>query len=402
MESVDTKLEKDYKEFNKEFNSELLHNIEKIELFFIKVNIVRNFSQGSWPARYQCMLKVVSGEKCGWSELTLTKLDNAVKDTERIYSEWLDKSISQGMNLCTSAIGRIPDMYLESMELALIDLSARFLNQSAVSYLGLNNKISNLPGLECVLQKDANKAAEQAKILAKTHLKLKLFGELELDKNIVSKVREVIPRECYLVADVNEGYFKDKDKISHADIKELANKLKILQSLGLDACEDPAKIDFEQMALLQSIIPDMPIIPDYLLRPAHKLYTELKVVEGHIYNIHPHTMGSIRAMILLAKRIQNGGGKIMIGDNSLIGAACTAWQQIACALEAEWCESIEKPLEYSNLFLDCVNEISTNRDENGICHYDYNNIGFGLDVDSEKLARNSEVYRMLEKNKELF
>ena len=92
----------------------------------------------------------------------------------------------------------------------------------------------------------------------------------------------------------------------------------------------------------------------------------------------------------------------MIGDNSLIGAACTAWQQIACALEAEWCESIEKPLEYSNLFLDCVNEISTNRDENGICHYDYNNIGFGLDVDSEKLARNSEVYRMLEKNKELF
>ena len=33
----------------------------------------------------------------------------------------------------------------------------------------------------------------------------------------------------------------------------------------------------------------------------------------------------------------------MIGDSSLIGAACTFWQQLAIGNEASWVEAMEKP-----------------------------------------------------------
>lgn len=397
----DISIEHDYINSFCNFAIDKINTVVSIELFFIKVDIARNFSQGVWPARYQCMLKVTSGGLAGWSELTLTRLERAVIDTERTYSEWLGLTIDDALRLCVSAIGRMPDMYLEAMELALIDLAARIRGVNAMDYLGLPKQSTSLPGLECILQKNPFNAVEQAKLLARTHLKIKLFGDIDHDTQIVKCVRDAIPDGCFLVADVNEGYLKDC-QIEDDELEVLAEYMSILQRAGLDACEDPAKISFSQMAHLQSMVPSLPIIPDYLLRPAYKLHKVLEVVPGHIYNIHPHTMGSIRAMILLAKRILDGGGKLMIGDNSLIGAACTAWQQLACALGAEWCESIEKPLEYSDLFMSCVNNIVTRRDDSGICHCHYRLSGFGLEVDSEKLARNCEVYRMLEANREFF
>lgn len=370
--------------------------IDCIELFFIKVDICRNFSTGSWPARYQCMIKVVSGQHAGWSELTLTRLSTAVADTERVCSKWLKLSVAEGLKLCIAEIGKIPDMYLESMELALIDLSARLAQKNAIELLGLQKALAPIPGLECILQKDPAIAVEQAKVLARTHLKIKLFGDIGLDEEIVRRVREILPEKCYFTADVNEGYLRNISKLTMTDINTLVAYMKRLYIAGLNACEDPAKLTFEEMEMVQGKIPEMPIIIDKLLRPAYKLYNTLKVVPGHIYNLHPHCMGSVRAMLLLSKRLSNGGAKIMVGDNSLIGAGCTAWQQLACNIGAEWCEAIEKPLEYSHLFTNCIKSCATKRDDIGLCHCEYGRIGFGLDIDSEQLARNAEFYRMLE------
>ena len=58
----------------------------------------------------------------------------------------------------------------------------------------------------------------------------------------------------------------------------------------------------------------------------------------------------------LAARIddnQGHGKKLMVGDASLVGPACSAWQQLAIGLGANWVEAIEKPQE-NDVFQRCV------------------------------------------------
>ena len=124
------------------------------------------------------------------------------------------------------------------------------------------------------------------------------------------------------------------------------------------------------------------------MRPAYKLAATIKPVQGHIYNLHPNCMGSVSSTVALAKRINAAGAGVMIGDSSLIGPGCCAWQQIACAVKARWCEALEKP-EESSAFTDAIirNPVETLPD--GRRRLARNTKGFGLEVDLDRLAANS-------------
>ena len=73
----------------------------------------------------------------------------------------------------------------------------------------------------------------------------------------------------------------------------------------------------------------------------------------------------------------------MIGDDSLVGPACTIWQQLAIGAEAVWVEAIEK-YEDSDAFLDCVVDKATFRDSSGKYAMKAKP-GFGLEIDEDKL-----------------
>ena len=362
--------------------------IEKIEIFFYKVDVERNFSHGSWKWRYQCMIRVSSGDMCGWSELTVPKPENIHRILTEASCRFQGTTVGGGFSLCKLLRGVVADSILESMEMALIDLSARLKGCDALTFLGLASA-SKMPYLECVLQRDPAKAAELAKLLARKYLKLKLFGDLKLDAEIVKSVRAVIPADCYLTADVNSGYLAtdaERRLPLSAKIDALKRVLTELKAVGLNACEDPAPLSLADMCEAQKAIDIMPIIPDAPLRPAYRVSHSLKPVPGHIYNLHPHCMGSVYATIRLAEVIRQGGGRIMIGDNSLIGVGCTQWQMLAGGLGADWCEAVEKSLEGSDRFAQCVIRKAMSKDDDGYCRYAGKGVlGFGVDIDTEKL-----------------
>lgn len=74
----------------------------------------------------------------------------------------------------------------------------------------------------------------------------------------------------------------------------------------------------------------------------------------------------------------------MIGDDSLVAAGCTAWQQVACAIGAMWVEALEKPDEFS-AFAGCVKSSATYLDADGKYAMTPGVPGFGLELDREKL-----------------
>ena len=363
--------------------------IEKIDIYFYRVNVERNFSHGSWPWRYQCMIRFTSGNTCGWSELTVAKPENIQRVLAEACRRFQGTTVSGGLSLCKYLRGRVADATLECFEMALIDLAARIKGCDALSFLGLSPSGLEMPYLECVLQRDPAKAAELSRTLARKYLKLKLFGDLELDTSIVKAVRAVIPADCYLTADVNLGYlFSDAERA--LPLAEKIKKLKVilceLGRAGLNACEDPAPLSLADLAEVQRTIDTMPVIPDAALRPAYRVSKDLQVVAGHIYNLHPHCMGSVYATLRLADVIRAGGGKIMVGDNSMIGVGCTQWQILALGLGAVWCEAVEKKLEGSDEFAACVVRTPMSKDGDGYCRYAGGDVrGFGVDIDAARL-----------------
>lgn len=363
--------------------------IDSIKLYFIEVNYKREFSFGSWPTRLHCCVGVTSGNHTGWGEICLPLYGKSNEEMIAIVSEkfkpWREVNIEKAKFLIKSRRQQTSDNVLEALDMALVDLDARLHNQSALEYLSLPDDYA-VPSLTCVLQHKISDAAELASQLATTHLKIKLFGDNVHDYNLIKAVRNVIPNDCYLVGDVNMGYAPEKQFQPYTT--DILRALNNLHEAGLNACEDPANLNWDDMERLQHELPGMAIIPDEHMRPSYKVLESIKPVPEHIYNLHPNCMGSLTATVKLAQRILNEGAKVMIGDSSLIGPACNAWQQIACGVHAEWCEALEKPIE-STAFTDCILSTPMETLPDGRRRIAKHCLGFGLEVDVNKLAKNA-------------
>ena len=280
--------------------------------------------------------------------------------------------------------------------MALLDLAGRLLGSSVLALLNLDGR-QPVPGLFCILESDPQRAAEQAVLARKqnhtTHIKLKIYGESTLDAALIRAVRKVMGPKTYLIADANEGYAH----ALNAPLDALAAQLKALHQAGLNACEDPAELDTADWVDLQTRVGLLDLIPDKPMRPAWRALHTVIPGMGRVYNLHPGSMGSLVDTITLARKIQSFGAQIMVGDDSLIGPGCTAWQQIAVGLGAAWVEALEKPQE-SNVFLQCVQSQSTEQKLNGRfgMTYDYAtrdlHPGFGLQVDVPRLRKMCSAY----------
>ena len=135
---------------------------------------------------------------------------------------------------------------------------------------------------------------------------------------------------------------------------------------------------------------ELALIPDAPMRPAWKGIGNLKQGMGRIVNLHPSTMGSFHYTAQLVKKVQQIGAKVMIGDDSLAGPACTAWQQIAIGSGAAWVEAIEKE-EDSKDYMECVIRSATQKETNG--YYSLSPApGFGLELDTERLKKICPFY----------
>ncbi len=369
--------------------------VDVVELYLINVQAQRNFSFGSWRNRQHGVLRLEAGGRSAWSEMlgASNRPDLDPADWGGCYAELRGMSAPAAVDYVTGGPEGWGRAHCECAEMALLDLAGRLLDTPAVTLLGLTGR-DPVPGLFCVLESDPAAAADKARLSIEqnltTHIKVKIFGDNPLDTRVVGAVREAMGPEAYVTADANGGYSCETEQ----DLEPLAANLLRLHENGLSACEDPARMPNEHWVRLQEMVGNLDLIPDYPTRPAREAISTLLPGMGRVYNLHPDCMGTIAGVVPLARRIHSFGAQVMIGDNSLIGPACTAWQQIAIGLGAAWVEALEKPQE-SDDFLQCVTARTTQQMPDGRFGLRELRPGFGLEVDAEELRRRCAAHRIL-------
>ncbi|TKG96405.1 hypothetical protein EYV94_03900 [Puteibacter caeruleilacunae] len=369
--------------------------IDKIELYRYDVNIPRYFSFGTWLNRQHVYMKISSGEHYGWSEITggINKPGLDLKEWSSFLQQYRGKTIKQILTQLQGChVKKSPLSWgkQEFIEIALLDLMGRIENKPALEILNLKGR-KPVPGLYCILDKDMENVKKNAEQSVKQNLsafmKIKMYGDLDLDKKVLKTVREVIGDDTFVLSDVNEGYKEWKD------VDELASILKELHSCGLNAVEDPAKMSREEWIELQKKVGKLDLIPDVPMRPSWEALKKDLSGMGRIYNIHPACMGSISIAAKLGLKVKSMGAKLMVGDASTTGPSCTAWQQIAIGTGAAWVEAIEK-FDDSDGYLKCIKDKATYRDENGLFAYRPKS-GFGLELDEERLRTVCSQYLII-------
>ncbi|MCY9661595.1 hypothetical protein P5G65_07220 [Paenibacillus chondroitinus] len=366
--------------------SQVTEPIRSIELYRYDVNVQRTFSHGAWTNRIHGFIRISAGNQSGWGENIM-----AVNREELDLNEWLSPlqeligmSIGEAVRTVTSRLTELCSKRAEMVETALLDLAGHLLGQSALDLLGLDGK-EPVPGLFCILENDPEKVRVRAQESwdqgYRTHLKVKLFGDIALDKKIVEAARDIMGPETFIVGDVNYGY---RPKKSEDDLDGIVASLRILEEAGLNACEDPASLTMPQWIELQRQVATLQLLPDVPLRPAVEAARTVTAGMGGIYNIHPGCAGSLIHAVELARKIQSFGARLMIGDDSLVGPACTVWQQLAIGLSADWVEALEKPGE-SDAFETCVIAQVTSRTADSEVNLRSDSPGFGLVLDAKQL-----------------
>lgn len=366
--------------------------VDSITLFLINVTKSRNFSHSVWHNRQHVFLKIQSGNHIGWAEALVNK--NDLDFDIALWGAFLKKL--QGLKL-EEAIEYVRNKFLrgtwnakqsEPILIALYDLVGKAANKPTIELWGLEGR-NPVPGLFCILEKEVELALIQAEIAKEqklaSHVKVKMFGITSVDFALTRALRSSFGKETLLIADANRGYK------AWTSIDELAIILKGLQVEGLDAMEDPAELTSEQWIALQSKVGDFSLIPDRPMRPAYKALDTFVSEMGDYFNIHPDTMGTFKEVIELGRRILASNRGLMIGDSSLIGPACTFWQQLAIGLGASWVEAIEKPQE-SIVFSQCVKKMSTSINDNGMSEITELRPGFGIEMDETKLEKMADNF----------
>ena len=365
--------------------STLNANIEEVRLCLKSVEVNQHFSFGTWTSRQHLFLVLRAGNESGYGEcvISVNNPEVSLDESHNNINMLNGLSIKEVFSLLRTKRGIFPENIVEMAEMAIIDLAGKCLKKSALDILGLKER-KPVCGVYVILSDNPEDVANKTRFAIANKksefIKVKLLGDVELDKKIIKAVRDNSKNYgTFIIGDVNGGY---KNIGEEKSLDSIAICLKALREAGLDACEDPAYIDNEEWVELQRQVPDLPLIPDYPLRPSREAVNKILPGMGGIYNIHPDSSGSIIDAVTLAKRIYEIGAKLMIGDDSLIGPAATVWQQMAIGLGAEWVEATEKEKE-SRFYYDAVEDIPTDSRNNPIsvkpCY------GFGIYLDEKKL-----------------
>ena len=276
--------------------SKLNVNIEEARLCLKSVEVNQHFSFGTWTSRQHLFLVLRAGNESGYGEcvISVNNPEVSLDETHNNINMLKGLSIKEAFSLLRTKRGIFPENIVEMAEMAIIDLAGKCLKKSALDILGLKER-KPVCGVYVILSDNpedvANKTGFAIANKKSEFIKVKLFGDVELDKKIIKAVSDNSKNhDTFIIGDVNGGY---KNIGEEKSLDSIAICLKALREAGLDACEDPAYIDNEEWVELQRQVPDLPLIPDYPLRPSRESVNKILPGMGGIYNIHPDSSGSI-------------------------------------------------------------------------------------------------------------
>lgn len=374
--------------------------VDCIEIYGIPVNAERRFSYAVEMNRWHLFIRFSSRDQSGWSEMNIGSGAAGLPIEERAsmlqwFRQLLGLTPAEAIEHLCASRDKHGHQELEAAEMAVLDLGGRLLGWPVAQILTLT-QTAPVPGLFCILSDDPEKVRCEAhrslEQNLRTHLKVKLFGKIETDCAVVKAAREVMGAKAYIGGDANMGY---RRRPSDAPVDDVVAAMMALRAAGLDACEDPANMSKSQWGEVQRRVGDLSLIPDESMRPAWKSKSELDPAMGRIYNMHPACMGSLIETVELGRKIQRAGKKLMIGDASLVGPACPAWQQMAVGLGANWVEALEKPQE-NDVFQRCALCNPVGRSPDGRYEVRERLPGFGVEMNLKRLKKLSSgalIYR---------
>lgn len=373
--------------------------ITEARLYLYQIHATKKFSFGTWTSRQHIFLSMKAGGETGFGEniISVNQPDISLKDWSIWLRELVGLPAGTALAYLRNHLNSWQDRMTEMTEMCLVDLLGKLEKKNALDLLELPGT-APVYGVYVILSDDLDFVDQKVRYAissGKTRfIKVKLFGDEELDCKIIQKVRSFLSRhETYLIGDVNCGYRPEGTKKA---LDAIAASLNHLYEAGLDACEDPAFLERDEWVQLQSMVHPLSLIPDYPMRPSRKAQEIIVEGMGDIYNIHPGSSASIIDAISLAGQIKRLGAKLMIGDDSLVGPGCTIWQQLAVGLSADWVEATEKEQE-SDFYYSCITKIPTDSRRNPISP-DRKSYGFGVYLDEKKLEEMADRFVVLQKN----
>jgi L-alanine-DL-glutamate epimerase-like enolase superfamily enzyme len=365
--------------------------IDEINLFLINVTKERNFSFGVWKNRQHVMFNIKGAGHVGWGETKVASnqpdfdLADWSKAFKKLKGMTLGEAIEEVRNQFFS--GQWRPIITEGLLMTLYDLMGKIENKPTVKIWGLEGQ-DPVPAIFCILEKEEEMVVKQAQIAIDQNMhryvKIKMFGDFEQDKKNIGALRKFLGPDSFILGDPNRGYKYIKD------LKALSKIMIALHEAGMDGVEDPSSLNKEELIYLQANVGKLSIVPDHIMRPAAKSIKYFDDRMGNYFNLHPNCMGTFTEINDISKVIRASDKGIMIGDSSLIGAACTFWQQIAIGNQASWVEAMEKPQE-QDAFLRCVLQKATHLHEEGKVVADFKP-GFGLKVDEQKLISLADAH----------
>jgi L-alanine-DL-glutamate epimerase-like enolase superfamily enzyme len=357
------------------------------------VVVPRYFSFGTWHNRQHGVLRITSASHAGLSEdmLSANEPQGDLLEQGQCFRQLGGLPIGEALSRSYAQEFVFPGGRRELAEIALVDLAGRVQGRPSLELLGLRTA-GAVAGTPTILTDQIEQLRQEAKGQRSqgftTHLKIKLFGKLELDLSLVRAAREAIGPGPYLSGDVNSGY---GTLVSGEDPAALVRILDQMYAAGLSGCEDPAQMPVATWVEVQRQLPGLDLIPDVVLRPAIDAVASVTSGMGRKFNLHPGCTGSFLHALRLCSRIQELGATLVIGDNSLIGPACAFWQQLAIGYDADWCEAMEKPAE-SSRFLECITHHPLSSGEGGRRVLSAIAPGFGIQVDDGRLRAQADRY----------
>ena len=381
--------------------------IDEINLFLINVTKERNFSFGVWKNRQHVMINIKGANHIGWGE---TKVSSNQLDFD--LSKWSEAFQKlKGMTLI-GAIEEVRNQFLqgywrpiitEGLLMTLYDLMGKLENKPTIKIWGLEGE-DPVPAIFCILERDTELVIKQARISVNQNMhryvKIKMFGEFDVDKRNVSALRKFLGPDSFILGDPNRGYSHIIGRTSRSNptkncgekvLNKLSKIMIALNEAGMDGVEDPASLMKEELIFIQANVGKLSIVLDKIMRPASKSIKYFDKRMGNYFNLHPNQMGTFTEINEISKVIRASNKGIMIGDGSYIGAACTFWQQLAIGNKASWVEAMEKPQE-QDAFINCIEEKATQLNAEGKVSVDFKP-GFGLKVNENKLK--SLAYKYL-------
>lgn len=249
--------------------------VEGVEFYGIHIDAERRFSYEIQKNRQHAFICVRAGDHEGWTEANLgyNAEHPKVPLEKRVWQmKWFadlpGKTVGEALQYLADKRDQHAYRELEYAETALLDLAGKLLDRPALELLELPGRAA-VPGVYCILSDQADAVTEEARAAVvsrlNTHLKVKLFGDLETDLAVVRAARGVIGPDAYLIGDVNYGYRREPNE---EPIVPIADVMVKLREAGLSGCEDPGAMSTAQWIDMQGRVGGLDLIPDVPLRPA--------------------------------------------------------------------------------------------------------------------------------------